>query len=323
MTSEEVAEWVGGSHFGPCVELLCLNSLEKAGPGELAYAEKEELGNAGCVLCKTAVPGRSCIVVGDPKRAFIEVINHAFAETHFEGIHPTAIVEGEIAENVAIGAYAVVGAGSKLGESVVVYPGVVVGRECSIGARSVLFPRVVLYDKVTLGEDCRIHAGAVIGADGFSTHPTDFGPLKVPHIGDVILGDGVEIGANTCVDRAFLNSTTIGEGTQIDNLVQIGHNTQIGAQNLLCGQVGIAGSVRTGARVTLGGQVGVSDHLEIGDDIQVGGGSLVLQSLRKKGVYMGIPAVDAKIGRRALVLWPRLPEIWKRLNALSKESESK
>jgi UDP-3-O-[3-hydroxymyristoyl] glucosamine N-acyltransferase len=323
MTSEEVAAWVSGSHFGPSVAIQGLNSLEQAGAGELAYAEKTELGGAECVLCKAPVPGRTCIVVVDPKRAFIEVLNRAFGETHFEGIHPSAIVAGEVAENVAIGAHAVVGAGSRLAKGVVIYPGVVIGRDCSIGANSVLFPRVVLYDKVIVGSDCRIHAGAVLGADGFSTHPTDFGPLKVPHIGNVILGDGVEIGANTCVDRAFLNSTVIGEGTHIDNLVQIGHNSQIGVQNLVCGQAGIAGSVRTGARVTLGGQVGVSDHLEIGDDIQVGGGSLVLQSLKEKGAYMGIPAVEAGIGRRALVLWPRLPEIWKRLNALSEASESK
>lgn len=323
MTSEEVAEWVNGSHFGPCMEIQGLNSLEEAGPNELAYAEKNVLGNAGCILCTTAIPGRTCIVVVDPKRAFIEVLNRALGETHFQGIHPSAIVEGEVAENVAIGAHAVVGAGSQLAEGVVIYPGVVIGRDCSIGAHSVLFPRVVLYDKVTVGANCRIHAGAVLGADGFSTHPTDFGPLKVPHIGNVVLGDGVEIGANSCVDRAFLNSTVIGEGTHIDNLVQIGHNSQIGPQNLICGQAGVAGSVRTGARVTLGGQVGVSDHLEIGDDIQVGGGSLVLQSLKEKGAYMGIPAVEAGIGRRALVLWPRLPEIWKRLNALSKASESK
>jgi UDP-3-O-[3-hydroxymyristoyl] glucosamine N-acyltransferase len=323
MTSKEIADLVGGSHTGPCVKINGLNSLEQAVSGELAYAEKTDLGNADCVICQESVPGRTCIVVGDPKKAFIKVINHVFPETHFEGVHPTAIVEGNLAENVAIGAHAVIGKGSQLQEGVVVYPGVVIGRDCKVGAKSILFPRVVLYDKVQIGENCRIHAGAVIGADGFSTHPTDFGPLKVPHIGDVKIGNDVEIGANTCVDRAFLNSTTIGDGTQIDNLVQIGHNAQIGEMNLLCGQVGIAGSVRTGARVTLGGQVGVRDHIEIREDIQVGGGSLVLRPLKEKGPYTGIPAVKAGIGRRALVLWPRLPEIWKRLNALSKEHESK
>jgi len=322
MTSEEVANLVGGSHTGPCVEIKGLNSLEQAGFGELAYAEKSELGNASCVICQEPVPGRTCIVVGDPKKAFVKVMNHAFPETHFEGVHPSAIVAGSMAANVAIGAHAVIGEGSQLGEGVVVYPGVVIGRNCQVGAGSILFPRVVLYDNVQIGEQCRIHAGAVIGADGFSTHPTDFGPLKVPHVGNVIIGNNVEIGANTCVDRAFLNSTKIGDGTQIDNLVQVGHNAQIGEMNLLCGQVGIAGSVRTGARVTLGGQVGVSDHIEIKEDIQVGGGSLVLRPLKEKGQYMGIPAVEAGIGRRALVLWPRLPEIWKRLSALSKEHES-
>jgi UDP-3-O-[3-hydroxymyristoyl] glucosamine N-acyltransferase len=322
MTSEEIAELVGGRHFGDPVEVFAVNSLDLAGPEELAYAEKSVSGQAACVICTEPVQGRTCVVVGDPKAAFIKVMETAFQETHFEGIHPTAIIEGSLGARVAVGAYAVIGTETRVEADAVIYPGVVIGRHCTIGARSVLFPRVVLYDKVHMGEDCRIHAGAVIGADGFSYHPTDFGPLKVPHVGSVHIGDGVEIGANSCVDRAFLNSTRIGNNTKIDNLVQVGHNVEIGEMNLLCGQVGVAGSARTGDRVTLAGQVGVIDHVEIGDDSQVGVGSLVMKSLKGNGAYLGTPAVDARIGRRALVLWPRLPEIWKRLNALSDKEES-
>ena len=323
MTSEEIADLVGGSHFGEPVEVFAVNSLEQAGPEELAYAEKTVHGNAGCVLCTEAIQGRTCVVVGDPKAAFIRVMENAFQETHFEGVHPTAVIEGHLGPNVAVGAHAVIGQDSRVGAGAVVYPGVVVGRQCSIGENSVLFPRVVLYDKVHLGKNCRVHAAAVIGADGFSYHPTDFGPLKVPHVGDVVIGDGVEIGANSCVDRAFLNSTVIGDNSKIDNLVQVGHNAQIGEMNILCGQVGVAGSARTGDRVTLAGRVAVVDHVKIGADSTVGIGSIVMQSLEGKGSYLGTPAVDAGIGRRALVLWPRLPEIWKRLNALSKDEESK
>ena len=323
MTSEEIAELVGGSHFGAPVEVFAVNSLDQAGPEELAYAEKEVRGNAGLILCKHPVDGRTCVVVFDPKAAFLRILEHAFSERHFDGVHPSAVIEGFVADDVAIGAHVVIGEGSRIEKGAVIYPGVVIGRKCTIGAHSVLFPNVVLYDNVQIGTHCRLHAGAVIGADGFSYHPTDFGAQKAIHVGNVEIGDHVEIGANTCVDRAFLNSTTIGSYTKIDNLVQIGHNAALGEHNLLAGQVGVAGSARTGDHVTLAGKVGVIDHIEIGEEIQVGVGALVLKNLTKKGQYIGTPAVEAGIGRRAMVLWPRLPEIWKRLNALSDGKDSK
>jgi len=297
---------------------------ETAGSNEVAFVEKLMETEAGCLVCLEAIPGRTCLVVKDPKAGFIRILERLLAEQRLEaGVHPTAVVEGELGPGCSVGPHAVIGAGASLGSNVVVHAGVVVGSGCRVGENTELFPGVVLYSGVVVGKRCRIHSGAVLGADGFSFHPTSQGPLKVPQVGGVIVEDDVEIGANTCIDRAFLEDTRVGAGSKFDNLVQVGHNTELGKNCLLAAQTGLSGSVVVGDGVMLGGQVGVRDHVSIGSGASVGAGSAVAWNLAGDAEYFGRPAQPLALGRRAFLLSSRLPEIWKALLRLEKRLEQR
>jgi UDP-3-O-[3-hydroxymyristoyl] glucosamine N-acyltransferase len=319
--SQEIADFVEGEHFGEVVELHGVAPINESSEHLLSFAEKEVSGEAGCVICTEKVAGRTCIVVDDPKLAFIKVLNALFTKPINSGVHETAVVEGSLGDGVEIGANVFVGLDSTIGENAVIHAGVVIGTGCDIGANTTIFPNAVIYDDTWIGARCRIHAGAVIGADGFSYHQTETGPIKVPQVGRVVILDGTEIGANTCIDRAFLTETIIGADSAIDNLVQIGHNSRVGANCLIAAQVGISGSVIVGNGAVLGGQVGVRDHIEIGDEAVIGGGSGVVRDLPGGAVYFGTPAIPIAQGRRAYMAWPKLPEILKRLSKLENKSD--
>ncbi len=191
-----------------------------------------------------------------------------------------------------------------IGNGVQIYPHCYVGDNVQIGDHTILYPNVTVYHDCRIGKDCVLHAGAVIGADGFgfiqqAGQQDDL--YKVPQVGTVVIEDDVEIGANSCVDRAMMGETRIGRNTKIDNLVQIGHNVTVGESTILCAQVGIAGSTQIGSHVTLAGQVGVAGHIEVCDHVVVGAQSGVAGSIREPGIYMGSPAIDAHIWRRASV----------------------
>ena len=321
MNSQEIAGWVEGVHHGEPCDLDGVATLESAGARELAFSMEDAETGAGCVLVREAVEGRCCIVVADPKLAFIQVLGRVFPEKHPTGIHPTAVIDGQLGQGVSVGARAVVAEGAVLEEGVVLYPGVYIGRDCHVGAGSVLFPHVVLYEGTVVGKMCRIHAGSVLGSDGFSAHPGPEGPVKVPQVGRVVLEDGVEIGANCCVDRAFLEETRIGTGSHLDNLVHIGHNSQLGANCLLAAQVGISGSVKLGDGVVAGGQAGVADHCNVGPGANLAARAGVISDLEGHQSYLGFPALPANQGRRALILWKDLPDIWKELQSLRRKVE--
>lgn len=204
------------------------------------------------------------------------------------GVHPSAQVSCDLPASVAVGPCAVVEEGVSLGEGVVIGAGCYVGRGTVIGAQSHLHANVSIYHDCRLGERCLVHSGAVIGADGFGfARERDGTWVKIPQIGRVVIGDDVEIGANTAIDRGALDDTVIGNGAKIDNLVQVAHNVQIGEKTAIAGSAGIAGSAKIGARCMLGGQVGVTGHLEIGDDIMVSGCTMVSKTIKKPGVYTG------------------------------------
>ena len=193
----------------------------------------------------------------------------------------------------------------------------VVGRECTIGAGTVLHPHVTLYDHSWIGQDCIVHGGAVLGSDGFSFHPTADGVVKVPQVGRVVVHDGVEIGANTTVDRAFLRETVLGQGTKLDNLVQIGHNSKIGRSNLFAAQVGLSGSVTTGDGVVLAGKVGVGDHAQLEDGVIAGAGAGLLGRV-KTGTWWGFPASEIRLAKRMAMAARQLPALLKTVRALER-----
>jgi UDP-3-O-[3-hydroxymyristoyl] glucosamine N-acyltransferase len=190
----------------------------------------------------------------------------------------------------------------RLGEGEQIYPNVYIGDNVTIGKGTILYAGVKIYANCLVGEGCILHAGVVIGADGFGFEPDAQGVnRKIPQIGNVIIEDDVEIGANTTIDRAMMGSTIVRKNAKIDNLVQVAHNVEVGESTFLCAQVGIAGSTKVGKHCILAGQVGVAGHIEIADNCIFGAQSGIANSIKKPGMYMGYPAIDAGIWRRAVV----------------------
>ena len=297
MTASELAALVGGALTGEDRAFVGVAPLNSASPSQAAYAEGAvpDGCHAGVLLARAAVPGRTVVVIDDPKAGFIRLLERLFPEVHAPGVMPGANVHPS----------------AKIAASASVYPGVYVGPGCVVGEGTVLFPNAVLYPGTLVGRDCRIHAGVVLGADGFSYHRGSFGVVKVPQVGRVHVEDGVEIGANSTVDRAFLDETLIGAGAKIDNLVQVGHNSKVGRRAVLAAQSGLSGSVTLGDGVVLAGQVGVADHVEIGPGAVVGAQSGVSHDLAGGERYLGSPAVPLAQARRIYAIWKRLPELWR------------
>lgn len=309
-----------------------LASIEQSGPSDLAFCRKlpGTIPGCGALLCDASVAAHvsssvPCIVVPDPIRALVEISPLFFEHERLPvGTHPTAIIDpsAHVPPSAAIGAYCVIGA------------------HVVIGERAQLFPHVCLYSSVRLGNDVTIHAhavvregcdladgvvlqpGAVIGADGFGYIPDPkLGIRHVPQMGAVKLSEAVEIGANSCVDRGTLGNTTIGPGTKLDNLVQVGHNVQIGRFSMLCGQVGIGGSAVVGDQVILGGNSGVADHITVASKVRVAAKAGVVQDIAESGDYGGHPAVPAQQWRRMVVALGSLPDRLRKLNAKTKHEE--
>jgi UDP-3-O-[3-hydroxymyristoyl] glucosamine N-acyltransferase len=329
-TLGELAERVGGEVQGsPVRELDGVRTLSEAGPSHLSfltspkYLEQARTSSAGAILTgrDARLPDRDLLRCAQPQLALAQILRlfHPAAE-HVPGVHPTAVVgQGcRIAPSATVGAYVVLGRGVTLGEGTVLHPHVVVGDGCRIGDRGMLHPHVVLYPGVALGDGVEIHAGAVLGSDGFGYASVGGVHHKVPQVGRVEIGSDVEIGALAAIDRALLGATSIGAGTKIDNLVQVGHNVVIGERSILCGQAGVAGSARLGAGVVLAGQAGVAGHLEVADGAQVAAKSAALSEVGAGVAVAGIPAIPIAAWRRQQALLRRLPEIWKRLRGLEK-----
>lgn len=311
-TVRELADWVGGEVIGDGdIPIQAARPLTEAGPGDLTFVETDrhfaswETSSASAAIVPTSIPinGKPLIRVADPLGAFATIVlafRGAQSSTHTGRIDPTAIIHptAKLGPEVTIGPYAIVGADTVLGARCELYPGVQVGRNCRLGDDVTLYPHVVLYDDCVLGDRVMIHAKAVIGADGFGYRTHQGKHTKVPQLGCVEIGNDVEIGACTTIDRGTFGPTRIGDGTKIDNLVMIGHNCQIGCHNLIVGQAGLAGSVTTGDYVVLAGQVGVADHLTIGDRSVIGAQSGVPHSVPPDSRMLGTPARPIREAQR-------------------------
>jgi UDP-3-O-[3-hydroxymyristoyl] glucosamine N-acyltransferase len=225
------------------------------------------------------------------------------------GIHPSAVVAGgaRIADSASIGPLAIIEEDAQIAERVLIGPGCIVQRGARVGADSALLSRVNLYPGVTLGKRCILHAGAVVGADGFGFALNAGAWVKVPQVGSVRIGDDVEIGANTTIDRGAIDDTVVENGVKLDNQIQVGHNVIIGAHTAIAACTGISGSTVIGQRCMIGGMVGFAGHLNIADDVVVTGCSLVSASIRKAGSYSsGMPAVETRLWRRMVAHLRRL-----------------
>lgn len=316
-------------HGDPSCVITGVASLSVAGTGQLTflanrrYARLLETTHAAAVIV-TAADLENCpvpaLVAPDPYLAYVKAVDFLHPDPGFApGIHPRAAVSptASIDPGAYVGANAVVGERSRIAAGVYIGPGCVLGEDVTVGARSKLIANVTLCRAVTVGERVLLHPGSVIGADGFGLVNDSGTWLKIPQLGSVVLLDDVEIGANSTIDRGALEDTVIEEGVKIDNLVQIGHNTRVGAHTAIAGGVVVAGSVRIGKRCMIGGATAVTGHIEIADDVIITGMSGVPNSIKEPGTYSGgIPILDNHSWRRNMVRMKHLDELARKVQRL-------
>ncbi len=237
------------------------------------------------------------------------------------GISPLASIAdtAKVGDNVYIGPYVVIDENATIGNNVSIYPHTYIGDGAKVGDDSIIYSNVNIYQGCRIGNECILHSGVVIGADGFGFAPTAAGYEKIPQIGIVIVEDKVEIGANTCVDRATMGATIIHAGAKLDNLIQIAHNDEVGSHTVMAAQAGIAGSTKIGQWCMIGGQVGIAGHAKIGDKVNIGAQSGVPGNLKSGDQVMGSPTMDVKQFYRSAAITRRLPDMYYELNNLRKE----
>jgi len=335
-TLSELAALVGGSVVGDGeLPIEGVAPLQSATASELTFLERadrvallQRKSKAGAVVVPIGIApeGFATIQVANVLEAF-EKIARFFAPPRTETIHgisERAFVHqtATIGMNVAVGHFAVIEEDVILGDNVEIHAGVQIATGCIIGDNTVIFPNAVLYRSTVIGSRCIIHSGAVLGAFGFGYDSSQGTHKLSPQIGNVVIENDVEIGANCTIDRATYGSTIIGEGTKIDNFVMIGHNCKIGKHNLLCAHTGIAGSTTTGTHVVMAGRVGVRDHVHIGDRAVIGAMAGILGDVEPDVRIVGIPATPEKEQMRIQIALQRLPEMQKVFKQWQKEVEA-
>jgi len=337
-TVEELAALVGGRVVGGAADVRITGaaSVSEALEGDITffgnakYLPALRTSRATCALVPEGF-GESILAiqiqVSNPSLAFAKVVERfAPAPIVFEpGIHPSAVVAPsvQLGSGVSIQAHAVIEPGAVIGEGTFIGANAYIGHETRVGAGCHIHPNASIRERCVLGNRVIVHCGAVIGSDGFGFEMVEGRYVKIPQIGIVQIDDDVEIGANATIDRARFGRTWIGEGTKIDNLVQIAHNVVIGKQSVLCAQVGISGSSRLGNYVTLAGQVGIVGHLEIGDQAVVAAQSGVSRNIPAKQVWLGSPAIPIQEQKTSLAHISRLPKLIERVKRLEQQAAAK
>lgn len=324
-TTAEIAKQLDGEVLGDGAAVLTgFATAENAKSGDLTFAENADYFAAADKSAATAIiagkeftsANKIVIQVANPRVAFARALAAFYPEPAFKsGIHPSAVVapSAQIDPTAHIGPHCTIGERVKIGAVCAIQAGTVIGDDSVLGDGTNLFPNVTIYSRSQIGKRVRIHSGTVIGSDGFG-YVFDAGiHLKVPQIGNVVIGDDVEIGSNASVDRGALGSTVIGKGTKIDNLVQVAHNVEVGPGSILCAQVGVAGSAKLGNFCVLAGQVGIAGHLKIGNQVTVGSKSGVMHNIPDGETWLGLPAQPDKQTKRVLIALQRLPDLLKKV----------
>lgn len=341
-SAQQIALVLGGKVYGNAsASVSDVAPIEQAQAHQLSFVTEEKYlpfittSQAGVILVTQSLLNESIIAAAqNASSALIAVENARGAMAQLlqlvtktinptrQGIEqPSFISEGvSVPEDAYIGAFAYIGKNVRLGKGVQIYPQVYLGDNVVIGDNTILYAGSKVYYNCQVGANCIIHSGAVIGADGFGFEPDSKGlNQKIPQIGNVVIEDDVEIGANTTIDRAMMGTTIVRSNAKLDNLVQLGHNVEIGQSTFMCAQVGVAGSTKIGHHCILAGQVGVAGHISIADQCVFGAQTGVAGSVKKPGIYQGSPAIDASVWRRAIVGFKQLPEMIKKLNELEKK----
>lgn len=327
---KKIAERVAGEVVGDeKIRITGINALADASEGEISfftgprYKDQLTRTRASALLVSRRLErfSGSQVIVSNPALAYARVAElFAPLPARFPGISDRAFVHANalVGSHVSVYPSAYVGDGAEIGDEVILYPGVFVGDRVRIGERTVLFPNVAVMHDCVIGKDVIIHAGCVIGADGFGFVRDGTANVKIPQLGIVQIDDRVEIGANSCIDRAALGKTWIKAGVKTDNLVQIAHNVVIGEDTVIVAQTAIGGSARVGKQAVIGGQVAVGDHVDISDRVMIGSQSGVPKSIPEGQVVSGTPAMPHRLWLKTSSLIPKLPDLVGRLRDLEK-----
>ena len=333
-TAEMIAELLGGTVVGDkSASVSTVSSIEGGKPGSLSYLTNPKYEQyvytteAGIVLVDSTFEPKEAVKatlikvenVGACVLNLLEMYNAS--KPRKTGISKMASIaeNAEVGNECYVGDFTVIESGAKIGDKVQIYPQCYIGDNVVIGEGTKLYPGVKIYEGCRIGKNCILHAGSVIGADGFGFAPREDGTFaKIPQLGIVIIEDNVEIGANTCIDRAKTDSTIIGSGVKLDNLIQIGHNVEVGANTVMSAQVGIAGTSKVGANCFVAGQVGIADHVTIGNEVKIGSKSGIDKNVPDGEIRFGYPALPGMLYHRSFAVFKQLPDIAQRLRELER-----
>ena len=335
-SAKQIAEYIQGTIVGD--ENATVNTfakIEEGIPGAISFLSNPKYTHyiydtqSSIVLVnKDFTPEKevntTLIKVDNAYESLAKLLNlYEMSKPKKTGIDPLAYIAptAKIGENTYIGPFACVGDYAEVGDNTSLHPHATVGSGAKVGNDCILYPHATVYHDCRIGNGCILHAGSVVGADGFGFAPSPEGYEKIPQIGIVILEDNVEIGANTCIDRATMGATVIHKGVKLDNLIQIAHNVEVGSNTVMASQVGIAGSTKVGEWCMFGGQVGLAGHIKVGDKVNCGAQSGIANNTKSGSTIMGSPAFEVKGFMKSSAAFKKLPEIYLELNALKKEFE--
>ena len=330
---EQLAREIGATFKGdPSIILKGVAPVEKAEVGDLTfltnprYAATIAHTKASVILTDKVIPDvdKAFLLSPNPYATLAKVIGLFSPPSKRPiGIQAGAVVDSlaEVAASASIAAGVVIERGARVGAGTIIYPGVFIGENATIGENCLIYSNVTIREDCVVGNRVILQPGAVIGGDGFGFAKDGLEYRKIPQVGNVIIEDDVELGANVCVDRAVLGSTVIGKGSKLDNLVQIAHNVVLGANSVIAAQTGIAGSTQVGNNVLMGGQVGLAGHLKIGDHVTLATRTGVMEDIPEKGVYWGSPSAKMAEEMKNVAAYRQLPELIKRIRSLEKSLE--
>ena len=335
-SAKQIAEYIQGTIVGD--ENATVNTfakIEEGIPGAISFLSNPKYTHyiydtqSSIVLVnKDFTPEKevkaTLIKVDNAYESLAKLLNlYEMSKPKKTGIDPLAYIAptAKIGENTYIGPFACIGDYAEVGDNTSLHPHATVGSGAKVGNDCILYPHATVYHDCRIGNGCILHAGSVVGADGFGFAPSPEGYEKIPQIGIVILEDNVEIGANTCIDRATMGATVIHKGVKLDNLIQIAHNVEVGSNTVMASQVGIAGSTKVGEWCMFGGQVGLAGHIKVGDKVNCGAQSGIANNTKSGSTIMGSPAFEVKGFMKSSAAFKKLPEIYLELNAMKKELE--
>ena len=335
-SAQQIAGFLNGTIEGdPNVKVSNFSKIEEGKPGTLTflanlkYAHHIYNTEASIVLVnndfKPEQPIRATLVKVENAYAALAMLLNLVEQSKSKkkGVDSTAFIAASatVSDDCYVGNFAYIGEGVKMGKNCMVYPHAYIGDHVTVGDNCVFYPHATVYENCIIGNNCILHAGSVVGADGFGFAPEGETYKKIPQLGNVIIEDDVEIGANTTIDRAVMDSTIIRRGVKLDNLVQIAHNVEVGENTVMAAQVGIAGSVKVGKHCMFGGQVGLAGHIHVADHVVFGAQAFFIIYFKEATTLLGAPAINAKNFMRSSAIFNRLPDIYRSLGQMQREIE--